>query len=172
MVNIQKSSEKKPAPAPARAGDVGGSLMGLRHEMERLFDDFMHESPWGGRRRGWFDLRPAEGFGHLMPSLDLSETDGAYKVSAELPGMDEKDIELSIDNGMLTIKGEKREEKEEKTKESYVSERRYGSVHRTIAVPEGVDEDKIKASFEKGVLKLTLPKSAAKKKSAKKIAIR
>ncbi len=171
MVNIEKRSE--PQTAPARTGGNGGSLMSLRREMDRLFDDFMTDLPWAGKRSRWFDWPSREGFGHLLPSLDLSEEGSTYEVSVELPGMDEKNIELTVDDGVLTIKGEKKEEKEEKEKNYVLSERRYGSVHRSISIPDDVDDGKIEAKFDKGVLTVSLAKTAQKKKqSAKKIPIR
>jgi HSP20 family protein len=92
-------------------------------------------------------------------------------VTAELPGLDAKDIDVQIANGMLTIKGEKHEEKEEKTKGRYVSERRYGSFRRTLEVPAGVNTDKIEASYRSGVLTVTLPKSPEAQKQEKTIPV-
>ncbi|WP_425482712.1 Hsp20/alpha crystallin family protein [Chelativorans xinjiangense] len=108
----------------------------------------------------------------IAPAMDLAEKDNAYEISAELPGLDEKNIEIKLSNGTLTIKGEKTEEKEEREKEYYLSERRYGSFHRSFRVPEGVDTDKIDARFAKGVLTVTLPKSAEAKKNEKKISVK
>jgi HSP20 family protein len=89
-----------------------------------------------------------------------------------LPGLDEKNVEIKLSNGNLTIKGEKKEEKEEREKEYYLSERRYGSFQRTFRVPESVDNDKIDASFKLGVLAVTLPKSPAAKQSEKQISVK
>jgi HSP20 family protein len=86
--------------------------------------------------------------------------------------MDEKNIEIKLSNGTLTIKGEKSEEKEEREKDYYVSERRYGSFMRSLRVPEGVDRDKIEATLKNGVLKVTLPKTAAARSSEKKISVK
>jgi HSP20 family protein len=93
-------------------------------------------------------------------------------VTAELPGMDEKNIEVKVSNGDLLIKGEKEEEKEEKKKDYYLQERHFGSFERRFRVPEGVDADKIEASFKKGVLTVTLPKTAEAQKAEKKIAVK
>jgi HSP20 family protein len=103
--------------------------------------------------------------------MDIVEKDGAFQVTAELPGLDAKDIDVQLANGMLTIKGEKTEEKEEKTKGRYVSERRYGSFRRTLQVPDGVDADKIEASYKSGVLTVTLPKSPEAQKKGKTIPV-
>ena len=147
----------------------------LRREMNRLFDDFdggFWRAPF---RRSTFDVEPffrREIEWPTTPAVDVSETDKAYEVTAELPGMAEKDIEVALANGTLTIKGEKREEKEEKQKDYYLSERRFGSFARRFSVPDGVDTNKIEASFQKGVLKVTLPKTAAAQQPEKKIAIK
>ena len=89
-----------------------------------------------------------------------------------MPGLDEKNIDVKFADGVLTIKGEKQEEKEEKKKDYYLHERSYGSFHRAFQVPAGVDGDKIEASFNKGVLTVTLPKSAQAQKAEKKITVK
>ena len=89
-----------------------------------------------------------------------------------MPGIDEKNVEVKLANGLLTIKGEKQDEKEEKKKDYYMRERSFGSFERTFQVPDGVDSDKIDASFKKGVLTVTLPKSVEAQKSEKKIAVK
>ena len=107
-----------------------------------------------------------------MPAVDIAESEKAYEITAELPGMDEKNIEVKVTDGSLTIKGEKQEEKEEKEKDYYLQERRYGSFERSFELPESVDPDKIEASFKKGVLTVTLPKKAEAQKPAKKIEVK
>jgi len=107
-----------------------------------------------------------------VPAVDLAEKDGAYEITAELPGMEEKDIDVQFSDGMLTIKGEKREEKQEKKKDYHLSERHFGSFRRSFRVPEGVEPNKITAEFKNGVLSLTLPKSAQTKKKERKIAVK
>ncbi|WP_159593743.1 Hsp20/alpha crystallin family protein [Chelativorans xinjiangense] len=145
----------------------------LHREVDRLFDNF---HPFGWRRSprpSLFDLEfdwPRVATWEIAPAMDLAEKDGAYEISAELPGLDEKNIEIKLSNGTLTIKGEKTEE--EREKEYYLSERRYGSFHRSFRVPEGVDTNKIDARFAKGVLTVTLPKSAEAKKNEKKISVK
>ncbi|TIO80260.1 MAG: Hsp20/alpha crystallin family protein [Mesorhizobium sp.] len=104
--------------------------------------------------------------------MDLVEKANAYEITAELPGIDEKNIEIKLANNVLTIKGEKNEEKEEKEKDYYLSERRYGSFQRSFQLPEGVDADKIDASFAKGVLTVKLPKTAEARKAEKKITVK
>jgi len=147
----------------------------LRREVDRLFEDFDGGFWRSPLRRSLFDIEPfrrAETAFGAVPAVDVTETDKAYEITAELPGMDEKNIEVKLANGVLTIKGEKQEEKEEKEKDYYLRERSYGSFERNFQVPEGVDADKIEAGFKKGVLTLTLPKSAEAQKAEKKIAVK
>ena len=137
-------------------------------EIDRLFDDFM--SDFGG----WRTRLPRPFDTEQMPSIDVSETDKEVEVKADLPGMDEKDIEVSLSNGILTIKGERKAEKEDKDekKNFHRVERSYGLYRRSIALPAEIDEDKVKASFDKGVLSVTMPKTAQAKSKVKKIAIK
>lgn len=165
----EKSSEPHAVPQTWRPFES------LRLEVDRLFEDFgrgILPSPF---RRAAFNIEPfwprTAGWG-ATPAVDIAEKDAAYEVTADLPGMDEKDIEVTVANGMLTIKGEKREEKEEKKKDYYLHERRFGSFERRFALPEGVDPDKIEASFKKGVLTVALPKTPEARKTIKKIAVK
>ena len=109
--------------------------------------------------------------GARLPAVDIVDKNKAYEITAELPGLDENNIDVKFADGTVTIKGEKRDEKEEKKKDYYLSERRYGSFQRSFGVPDGVDADKIAATFKNGVLTVTLPKTAEAQKSEKKIAI-
>lgn len=143
----------------------------LRREVDRLFDDFGSDF-W---RRPFGAIANLEPFSRklgLLPAVDVAETDKGYEITAELPGMDEKNIEVNLVNGGLTIKGEKKDEKETSDNDRHVSERRYGSFERHFRLPEGVDTGKIEASFAKGVLKVTLPKTAEAQQPAKKIDIK
>jgi HSP20 family protein len=106
------------------------------------------------------------------PAVDIAETDKGYEITAELPGLDEKNIEVKLANGSLTIKGEKQEEKEEKEKGYYLHERHFGAFERCFRMPEGVDGDKIEATFKKGVLTVTLPKTPEAQKAEKKITVK
>lgn len=147
----------------------------LRREIDRLFDDF-NGGFWRSPFRGsLFDVTPfRRGSADLtaLPAVDVSETDKAYEINADLPGMDEKNVEVKVANGILTIKGEKRDEKEEKQKDYYMRERSFGSFERSFQVPDNVDGEKIEANFKKGVLSVTLPKKAEAQKSAKNITIK
>lgn len=138
---------------PARP-DNGGAVRRhspfslLQQEIDRVFDNF---ASW----RGGLETFP------FSPSMEVSETDKSIEISTELPGMDQKDIEISIANDILTIRGEKKAEKEEKDKNYRLVERSYGAFERSLALPPGVNADAVKASMSKGVLKVTLPKPAA-----------
>ena len=107
-----------------------------------------------------------------VPAVDFVEKDNAYEVHADLPGIDEKDIEVKVANGVLTIKGQKEEAKEEKKEDYHLRERHYGSYERALRVPDAVDTDNIAAIFKKGVLTVTLPKTAEAQKLVKKIEVK
>ncbi len=162
---------KKPG-EPAMVGEVWRPFEALRKEVDRLFEDFGDDfwrRPFrslAALERGWPKQFAA------APAVDVTETDKAYEITAELPGMDEKNVEVSLSDGGITIKGEKKEETEEKQKDYYVSERRYGSFERHFGLPEGVDADKIEASFKNGVLKVMLPKTTEAQAPAKKIEVK
>ena len=162
-----KSETKAPVPTGADWFDT--SFMELRRQMDRVFDSFAHgfHLPSLGAP---FDL-PALRGGAVAVRFDVSESDKAIEVSAELPGLDEKDVEVVLENGVLTVKGEKKAESEKKEKDYYVAERSYGAFRRSFRLPDTVDEDKISADFDKGVLKLVLPKLAEAQRKAKKIPI-
>jgi HSP20 family protein len=165
----KKESERSLAPSEWRPFES------LRRELDRLKDDFDHGAWRLPFRRTMFDVEPfwrRELTWAAAPAVDIVEKDNAYEVTAELPGMDESNVDVKVANGMLTIKGEKTEEKEERKKDSYLSERRYGSFQRQFSVPDGVDADKIEATFKKGVLTVTLPKTPEAQKAEKKIAIK
>ncbi len=150
-------------------------LVSLRREIDRLFDDFSSGFslwPFGRHSTAEPTWRLPTVFGMTTPATDVVETENEFQITAELPGMDEKDIELTLSDDLLTIKGEKSEEREEKEKDYYLSERRFGSFRRSFRLPEGVNADKISAEFSKGVLTITLPKTLEAKKKAKKIAVK
>lgn len=147
----------------------------LRHEIDRLFDDFDFSGRLPPFRRPLLDMESLWRRERTLPSapaVDVAETEKAYEIAAELPGLDEKDIEVKLANGCLTIKGEKQEEKEEKKKDFYLHERRFGSFERVFRLPDGVDADRIEATFKKGVLAVTLPKTVEAQKSEKKIPVK
>ncbi len=130
------------------------SLLDLQEEMDRWFEEFFG--------RGW--LTPFRLFEEKLPAfsprVDVVETDKEIKVSVELPGMTEEDIEVTLDDDMLTISGEKKSEHEEKEENYYYMERSYGSFRRVVPLPCSVDEEKVTATFKNGVLNIVLPKAA------------
>ncbi|MGZ5901411.1 MAG: Hsp20/alpha crystallin family protein [Reyranella sp.] len=147
---------------------------GFRREVERLFEDF-DRGVWRSPLRALSAVEPfwrREFAVGESPAVDITEGDKAYEVTAELPGMDEKNIEVKVANGNLTIKGEKNAEKEEKKKDYYLRERTFGSFERSFSLPQGVDKEKIEASFKKGVLTITLPKTPDAQKAEKKIEVK
>lgn len=133
----------------------------IRREMDRLWDSFLEGRP----------VRRTEDEREWLPSVDVSETKNDLVIRAELPGLDPKDIDISMNNGFLTIKGEKKNEKEEKEENYHLIERSYGSFTRSVRLPREVQSDKITASFKNGVLKITLPKSEEAKKKEIKIKV-
>ena len=152
-----------------------GAFEALRRDIERVFDRFpLGSSPFLFSQPGFgFELsRPREASWSVTPAVDVSANEKQYMITAELPGMSEKDIEIKLSGGTLTIKGEKKDEHEEREKGYYMSERRYGSFMRSFAVPEDVDTAKIEASFAKGVLSLTLPKTDEAQKKEKTIPVK
>lgn len=139
----------------------GDPFASLHRDMEKLFDDFT---------RSW----PAQtaGAAALAPSIDVHETDKGLEITAELPGVDEKDVEVTLADNVLTIKGEKKSEHEEKAEGRVFSERSYGMFRRSFSLPYNVEGDKVDAKFDKGVLKITLPKSPELQQKTQKIAIK
>ncbi|WP_457093408.1 Hsp20/alpha crystallin family protein [Microvirga sp. P5_D2] len=152
----------------ARVETGWSPLESMRREMDRLFDEFGRGLAFP-TRWGMPEVEPfwrTRGRG-IEPVVDLVEKPDRYEITAELPGMDEKNIEVKLSNEMLVIKGEKKEEKEEKEANYYMSERRYGSFQRAFRLPEGINTDKIEAGFKNGVLTVALPKSEEAKKETK-----
>ncbi len=133
----------------------------MRREMDRLWDSFFER----GIRR-----KPEE-VSDWFPSLDVSETKNDLVIKAEVPGMEPKDIDISLSDGVLTIKGEKKQEREEKEEDYHLIERSYGSFARSIQLPKGVQSDKIQATYKNGVLKVILPKSEEAKKKEIKVKV-
>jgi HSP20 family protein len=145
------------APPAPRTEGLWQPLATLRGEMDRLFDNFWRG--FGPAREPGLPRLFEGAFGAAAPALDVVEADGEYRVTAELPGMDAKDVELTLADDMLTIKGEKKEEREETLENYHLSERRYGSFQRSLPLPRGVDRAKVEARFDKGVLTVVLPKT-------------
>jgi HSP20 family protein len=135
----------------------------LHREIDRLFDEFA---------RG---LSPVGALGQpsLMPSMDVAETDKEIEITVELPGLERKDVEISLDDDVLTIRGEKKvetEQKDDKNKSYHVSERSFGVFYRVLQLPAGIDPKSVQATMSNGVLKIKIPKPA--RSEAKKIEVK
>ena len=143
-------------PVGRERGLASQPFLSLQREIDRLFDDFT---------RGFPTFAPVgmDG-GKLMPVTDVTETDKEIEITAELPGLEEKDVQGNLADGVLTIRGEKNAEKEEKDKNYRLVERSYGSFERSIELPDGVKSEDVKATIAKGVLTVKVPKPAPAKK--------
>jgi len=162
MTEEIKKSEPTNVPTTRRVDPFAA----MRSEMDRVFDSFLGqrwpENPISFR---------ADTDSLAMPSIDVRESATDIVVEAELPGMSEDDIDVTLSNGTLTIKGEKKSEREEKEDDYHLTERSYGQFQRSFRVPDAVDEDKIEAKLDKGVLHVTLAKRPEAVKTEKKIPI-
>ena len=156
IIPWRRSDQRWPA---EREGDP---FSYLRQQVNRVFDDF-----WGAP-----SLARGETWSGFAPQVDVTETDKDVKVCAEIPGVDAKDIDVSVEDGTLRIRGEKKYEREENEKGQYRMERSYGSFERAIPLPVEVDEAKAKAEFKNGVLRLTLPKRPGAQSRRKKIPVK
>lgn len=136
-------------------------VLAMQRDINRVFDGFLERfnSPFAASNGAF-------------PRTDVAETENEVEVSLELPGIDEKDIDVSIANDVLTIRGEKKNGREEKRQGFYLAERSYGAFHRAIALPPGVDGDKAKAEFKRGILTITLPKTPEARSRVKKIDVK
>jgi HSP20 family protein len=153
---------KSPEKSVSRPRDI---FSAMRDEMDRMFERFEHGWPqWPALSRRNGDL--------AVPDLDVRENTNSFVVEAELPGVDEKDMSVTLANGVLTIRGEKKHEKEEKGESYYLTERSFGSFERAIRLPDTVDDAKVEAKFDKGVLKVTAAKKPEAVKADRKIEIK
>ena len=126
---------------------MGGELSSFRREMDRLWGRFFGETPFSRfLTEEW------------APSVDISETEDDFIVRAEIPGLEAKDVNVTLSGDLLIIKGEKKKEEEEKDEHCYCTERYYGAFQRSVQLPSNVQADKVEAIFDKGVLKVTIPK--------------
>jgi len=149
--------------APVQRGDH--PMDALQREMHRLFDDFFRSPATFGGGTQW-------PFAAATPRIDMSESEQEYEVTAELPGLDEKDVELTLADNVLTISGQKKAEREEKDRNYYLSERSFGSFRRAIPLPTEVEEDRVEAQFKNGVLTVHLPKSPEARSRTRRIEVR
>jgi len=147
--------------APEPKNDESHPIATLQRDMNRVFEGFWNrvgdlDWPWGGSEA----------------KSDVVETKDAVEVSIELPGLEMKDIEVSVTDDVLTVKGEKKIERQEEKKGYYLSERSYGAIYRTIPLPPGVDGEKAEASFKNGVLTIKLPQTAEAQAKVKRIEVK
>jgi HSP20 family protein len=144
----------------------------LHQEIDRLFADFGRGFPALGFGRSRFEMKPFWSAGwQLSPAVDVVDKGTSYQITAELPGLDEKNVEVTVADNLLTIKGEKKEESEDRKKGYYRSERSFGAFQRSFELPDSIDQGKIEASFQKGVLTIALPKTEDVQARARKISI-
>jgi HSP20 family protein len=171
MATTPVSVKQTPTPRPVSADP----WQAFRTEMDRLFDRFSGGFGFPSVRR-LFDVEPLWRDdalpGMTLPAVDVSEDDKAFKITAELPGLSEKDIDVTVTGDLVMLKGEKRQEREEKGKNRYVAERSYGSFQRSFYLPEGVARDKVTAEFTNGVLTVMLPKTVEAQAQQKKIEVK
>jgi len=140
-----------------RRGDLFGDLTRMQDDMNRFFDEFFGEHRRSPSGNAW------------LPAVDVSETDNEFVVRAELPGMSHEDIDINVQDNILTLKGEKQQEKNEEGENFHRLERSYGSFSRSFTLPTGVNPEDIKANFKDGILEVSMPK--AEEAKPKKIAI-
>jgi HSP20 family protein len=163
---------KRSTPASSPTPDVWQSL---RSEVDQLFERFSSGFGMPSLRR-MFDTSPAYRGATTMtvpsPAMDITEDGNGYRLTAELPGMTEQDIELRVTGDTLTLKGEKKQESEHKEKNCTLSERSYGAVQRGFFLPERIDRDKVDANFTRGVLTVILPKTPTVAAQEKKIEVK
>ena len=156
---------KSPETSVSRPRDL---FTAMRDEMDRVFEQFERGFPrWPSAfRRGNGDVAV------MVPEFDVRENNNAITLEAELPGVDEKDVSVTMANGILTIKGEKKQQKEEKAENYHLAERSYGAFERSLRLPDTIDETKVEAKFDKGVLKVTATKKPEAVKAERKIEIK
>lgn len=156
--DITKPSET----SPSHPRDV---FSAMRDEMDRVFGRYERAWPFPS-------LFGRESRSLMMPELDVRENSNSITIEAELPGVDEKDVSITLANGVLTIKGEKKQEKEEKAENYHLTERTFGSFQRSISLPDTVDDTKVEARFDKGLLKVTAAKKPEAVKAERRIEIK
>ena len=159
-IELAKPTQQQPVPRQF------GMFEEIRDEMNRVLERF--ESGWPR----WTSLAPLHWPTSLVvPDLDVHENDKSFTIEVELPGVEEKDVTVSVNNGYLTVKGEKKTEREVNKDNYHLAERSFGSFERSLRLPDSLDDSKIEANFTKGILKITAPKRADAK-AERKIAIK
>jgi HSP20 family protein len=164
-VPVQRSD----AVAQHPQGGAGNPIVQLYREIDGLFENALREFGIAPFRSDLFTPLTTEGL--LKPQVDIGATDKEYSITVEVPGVSEKDVKVEISGNTMTIRGEKQQEKEEKEKDYYRVERSYGSFQRVLSLPEDADQDDVKATFNKGVLTVKMPRRALPKSDVKQIEI-
>lgn len=141
------------------------SLRHMQREMDSVFNNFLSTG-------GSLPASSRQGKLSFAPSLDIAETEKSYHLTMELPGVSEKDVEITITDGVLTVRGEKKSEEKQEDKNWHRVERFYGSFQRSVSLPQEVDEDHIEARFKNGVLELEVPKSTQKREKTRRIEVK
>lgn len=166
---VDVKREKPESPATA---ETSAPLASLREEIDRLFDDFgtgLWRQPLSRRMRSLF---PTAAEWASAPAMEIAECNGDDRITAELPGLTPDDVEVKLSDGMITIHGQKSEERREEKENYLLSERRYGSFRRDLPLPQGVDADNVTASVANAVLTAMLPKTVEAKKKERKIEVK
>jgi len=163
---IKRDEKQEIRPALTRIWHPASSM---RRDLYRFFDDFDRSLWLLPFRESFFDVEPSWS---ETPAVDIAEHERAFEIAVELPGLDEKNVQIEVANGAVTITGSKTEEKTERNKTYHLHERRFGSFERRFPVPDGVDVVKIEATFKKGVLTVTMPKTLEAQKAKRKIEIK
>jgi HSP20 family protein len=161
LIPWSRQENRLPATVSAEQDRSDHPLLSLHREVNRLFDDVFRG--FGVPSLGGFDRSLS------WPHLELGETEQEIRITAELPGLEEKDVEITIEEGLLTLRGEKKAEVDDKDR-GY-TERSYGRFERRIGLPHGIERDEASATFKNGVLTVTLPKSAAVNESVRRIPV-
>lgn len=164
---VSKEAKAAPERAPWRP------LLNLQREINQVFDQF--DRNWRPLlQRSIFDWEPLARMeaAWSAPAVDIVDKDKSYEITAEVPGMTAENLEVKLVNNHLTIKGEKKESREETEGDSHLSERHYGAFERSFYIPEGVDCARIEAALKNGVLTVVMPKTAEASKPAKKIEVK
>ncbi len=166
MVDVRTPMPRTTRPLAANRNEMLDPFAGFRREMDRLFDEFF------GGRTAWGFPFPSPTAGELLPEVDIVETEDAYKVVVELPGVDPEEVSIELRGDMLTIRGEKKAEREEKGENRFLVERRFGRFERSIRLPAEIEADEAEATFDKGVLTIRLPKPETAQKPVKRIEVK
>ena len=175
---VSKEAEAKPTVAEVKPAAAvpreWRPMTTLGREIDRLFAEYLPWGPWRQPVGGGFEVEPIWQSMTLgpAPTVNVVEREHAYEITAEVPGMEESNIEVTYGDGELKIKGEKTEEKQEDKKGVFVSERRFGAFQRSFRIPKGVDTGKIEAVFKNGILTVTLPKTTEALEAEKAIPVK